>query len=91
MEAPLPFSQRILEDGEIIRTFSKDALLEELQWHQDERDRWVTPLHDTDWQVQMEDELPQSMVRGERVFINAGRWHRVLRGTGDLTVAIREL
>lgn len=91
MESPLPFIQQNLEDGSFLRTFKKDVVLEELQWHWDERDRWITVLQETDWQIQMDNELPRGLARGERVFIEAGRWHRVLRGTDDLKVLVKEL
>lgn len=81
----LPFA----EDG-IIRTFSETVLPEELKWHWDEQDRFVSPIHETDWLFQYDNELPIELRQGVRLFIQAGTWHRLIRGTGSLSLEVHK-
>ena len=81
--SPLPF----LEVGEL-RTFSGAVDEHELQWHWDEQDREACATHATDWQLQLDNELPQPMPEDVWFFIPAGVWHRIIKGTGDLTVRV---
>lgn len=83
----LPFKQEIKENYRI-RTFSKDVNEYELKWHQDEEDRVVIPLHETDWQVQLDNQFPIKLKKGEEIQIPKYEWHRVIKGSGDLNVKI---
>lgn len=80
---PLPFT----ELGEL-RTFAADVDAGELQWHWDEQDRIVIPQHETDWLLQLDNELPQEMREGLSYYIPIGAWHRVIKGTGSFTVRV---
>lgn len=71
-----------------VRTFAETVTEEDLQWHWDDQDRIVTPLHETDWELQLDNQLPQSMHPGVSYYIPAGVWHRVLRGTGALEIEV---
>lgn len=73
----------------VMRTFSADINEEELKWHRDIEDRVVIPIGETDWKFQREDSLPVDF--GGRIFIQAGEWHRLIKGTGDLIVKIYKL
>ena len=53
----LPFKENI-SDGYNVRTFSSSLNENELKWHFDEEDRIFVCEHETDWQIQMDDELP---------------------------------
>lgn len=75
-------------ETENIRVFSGSVDPKELQWHWDEQDRMVIPLHDTDWQFQFDDHLPIRLAEGVSIFISAGAWHRVIKGTGDLSLTV---
>lgn len=83
-----PYSQ-IEENGIMIRTFSQDIPEEELVWHRDERDREITVLEETDWQFQLDNELPQTLKN--TIFIPKDTYHRVIKGTNKLIVRIKEL
>lgn len=74
--------------GDTLRYFSSEVPDSELIWHRDPENRLVIATHDTDWQVQLEDELPISL--NGAVFIPAGRWHRVIKGKSDLTLKIKK-
>lgn len=78
-----PFTERAF-----MRTFVESVDEEELKWHRDYNDRIVTTIYPTDWLVQLDNELPKSLNEG--VFIPKGVWHRVIKGTGSLTIHITE-
>lgn len=83
---PFPFT----EVG-FTRTFSGTVDQAELQWHWDEQDRLVTCAHKTDWKIQYNDKLPELFKEGVSFFIKAGEFHRLIKGTGSLTVRIIQL
>lgn len=89
-EEELPFDEDIKE-GYRERTFSEKLDESDLKWHWDEQDRLVSPTHKTDWMFQFDDELPISLKEGEEIFIEAGRYHRVIKGSGDLKVKVKFL
>ena len=73
-------------DPYVIRTFTESTDIENLMWHRDEEDRIVVASPETDWQLQMEDSLPIGL--NSEVKIKAGIWHRLIKGTGTLTLKI---
>jgi len=73
-------------DPYVIRTFHESTDIENLMWHRDEEDRIIISSFATDWQLQMEDSLPISL--NSEVKIPAGIWHRLIKGTGSLTLKI---
>ena len=77
-----------LEDGEI-RIFSEDVQEFELVWHRDKEDRYVTPLHPTDWKFQLDNDIPR--VIEKEIFIPKETYHRLIKGTGNLKVNILKL
>jgi hypothetical protein len=84
-----PFEQ-VVDEGKIIRTFHENVDDHELQWHQDLKDRTVTILKSDGWEFQMDNELPNKMNVGDKIFIPNFAWHRVIKGNGDLVVSIEE-
>lgn len=85
-----PFEQIELE-GKLIRTFQNDVDDEELKWHFDLKDRWVTILESDGWMFQLDDSLPNKLNSGDKIFIPKFAWHRVIKGDGDLKVSIEEV
>lgn len=73
-----------LEEGEI-RTFFDNTPEDEFVWHRDREDRWIEPLHDTDWQFQYENQLPQPLTK---LFIEKETYHRLIKGNGDLKLKV---
>jgi hypothetical protein len=71
----------------IIRTFDEDVHPHELVWHRDREDRLVEVLGQTNWKVQLDNELPQTL---DQVFIPKNVYHRLIKGTGSLTVKIHK-
>ena len=89
MEIKLPFSEIKLSDNIFIREFNQDTDSEELKWHRDYENRVVEPINETDWMIQLDNELPKS-IKGE-VFIPMGVYHRLIKGNGDLKIKITKL
>jgi quercetin dioxygenase-like cupin family protein len=76
------------KDTSNIRTFSKDVDPMELVWHQDKEDRHIEVLDGEGWSIQMDDQLPLAVSKGDRIFITEDQVHRVLKGTTDLKIKI---
>ena len=71
-----------------IRTFFKDVDPMELVWHQDAEDREIEVLEGKGWELQMDNELPLELVKGDHIFIRENQIHRVLKGETDLKIKI---
>jgi len=84
-----PFINLEVTKEHIIREFNNDIDIVELLWHRDNEDRLVEALHDTDWQVQIDNELPISL--NKPIFIPKHQYHRVIKGNGKLRVKINKL
>lgn len=83
----LPFKQEIV-DNRRIRTFSQNTDSDELKWHRDRENREVKIIENDDWFLQMDNELPQKLIVGEKYYIPIGVYHRVIKGKGNLVVEI---
>jgi len=77
-----------LEEGYHIRRFSKDIDEDRLVWHRDKEDRVVESIGDTDWMVQIDNELPKPLT--EQIHIPKNTYHRVIKGSGNLKVRIKK-
>ena len=87
-ESFIPFEERI-ENGYHIRTFSNETDNDELVWHRDKEDRIVESIGDTNWLIQLDNQIPKPLT--ERTFIPKEVYHRVIKGDGDLKVRIKKL
>lgn len=76
------------KDSLIVRTFSQNVEEEQLVWHRDRNDREITVVGDTDWMFQFDNQLPQSL-KGV-IFIPKNTYHRIIKGTGTITLKIVE-
>lgn len=77
-----------IEQGEL-RTFSVDEPDSQYVWHRDREDRIISPNHSTDWKFQFDNQLPIFIDR--EIFIKKGTYHRLIKGSGDLTLRIQKL
>ena len=82
----LQFKQKKVSSDKVIRTFSQDTPSEEFKWHRDAEDRIIKPLQETDWKIQIDNQLPVA-IKGI-MEIPAGVYHRVIKGTGNLHLEI---
>lgn len=85
----LPFQETKLGDNEFIRVFSQDTDSGDYYWHRDREDRIIESIAETDWKIQIDNELPKK-IEGE-VFIPMGVYHRLIKGTGDLKINLTKL
>lgn len=85
----LPFKEEVISTNVFIREFSQDTDSGEFMWHRDREDRIIESIGDTDWMIQLDNELPR-VIKGE-VFIPMGIYHRVIKGTGDLKIKLQKL
>ena len=85
----LPFQETKLNNNEFIREFKQDTDSGDFTWHRDREDRIIESIGETDWMIQIDNELPKQ-IRGE-VFIPMGIYHRVIKGTEDLKIKLKKL
>ena len=85
-----PYIEHKLNNGKILRTFSKDVLTEELVWHRDKNNRIVEVIEGEGWEIQFDDRLPEPLEKGKEYVIPAYTFHRIKRGTTDLVLRIEE-
>ena len=85
----LPFQETKLGDNEFIREFDQETDSGEFMWHRDYEDRIIESISETDWSIQIDNELPKK-IEGE-IFIPKGVFHRLIKGTGDLEIKLQKL
>ena len=83
-----PYKDIEVTDKYIIREFSENIDPIELMWHRDNEDRVVEILGETDWKLQLDNQLPTSM--NQPISIPRHAWHRVIKGTGNLLLKIHK-
>jgi hypothetical protein len=84
----LPFIEN-KQEGHFLRTFSEQVDETDLLWHRDLEDRIVEPTTPTDWKLQLEDQLPENI--NKQIFIPRLHWHRLIKGTDNLTLKLIKL
>ena len=85
----LPFKESKISDNTFIREFSQYTDSIEMAWHRDRESRIIESIDDTDWMIQLDDELPKK-IEGE-ILIPMGIYHRLIKGTGDLKIKLIKL
>ena len=81
-----PYIDIEVTDSYIIREFSENIDPIELLWHRDDEDRTVEIIGETNWKLQLDNQLPTSL--NQPIFIPRHEWHRVIKGTGTLRLKI---
>ena len=84
-----PYNE-VLENDYIIREFSGDVNESELIWHRDKKTRKVTILQGEGWKIQMDNSLPETLEEGREYHIPKMEYHRLIKGTGNLLIQIKE-
>jgi hypothetical protein len=85
----LPFEE-VKENGIKTRLFKENINNGELKWHFDKQDRKVKVVKSNNWMLQMDNDIPKILKEGQAIFIPKGVYHRVIKGSGDLIVKIKE-
>ena len=87
----LPFEEIKLTENKVIRIFdAHNTTNSELIWHKDREDREITVEKSKDWHLQLENEVPVKLEKGQIYFIPAYTWHRLLMGKDLLIVEIHK-
>ena len=81
----LPFQENKLNDNTFIREFKQDTDSGDFMWHRDHENRIIESIGETDWMIQIDNELPKVI---DKVFIPMGIYHRIIKGTGDLKIKL---
>ena len=90
MDIGKPYTE-ICHSDHIIREFSPNTQQYELSWHQDQFDRIVLVLSGNSWKLQMDNEIPQNLVPGEKYYIPKNTYHRLIKGPNILIIKIFEI
>ena len=85
----LPFQETKLSDNTFIRVFSQNTDSGEFTWHRDRENRIIESIEDTDWMIQIDNELPK-VIEGE-VFIPMGVYHRLIKGSDNLKIKLKKI
>lgn len=72
-----------------IRIFDEGVHEDELIWHRDEEDRIIESIDLTDWKIQLDNQLPESL--NNEVFIKRETFHRLIKGSGSLNLKINKI
>ena len=83
-----PYKDIEITDKYIIREFNENIDPIELMWHRDNENRTVEILGETDWKIQLDNQLPTSM--NQPIYIPRHLYHRVIKGTGNLLLKIHK-
>ena len=87
-EEKKPYRDLKVTDKYIIREFNENIDPIELMWHRDNEDRTIEIIGETDWKIQLDNQLPTSL--NESIFIPRHMYHRVIKGTGILKLKIHK-
>ena len=84
-----PYTDLEITEEYIIREFDENIDPIELMWHRDNENRTIEIIGETNWKIQLDNQLPISM--NQPIFIPRHEWHRVIKGTGTLKLKIHKL
>lgn len=86
----LPFTEKIISDSLMIRTFDPKYPDHLFKWHWDDADRLITPIGDTTWEFQFDNKLPEKITQNG-IFIPKGVYHRIIKGNDILKLLIETI
>jgi len=81
-----PYVDLEVTEEYIIREFDENVDPIELLWHRDNEHRTIYSQKETDWKIQLEDELPITM--NQPIFIPKHKYHRLIKGDKNLILKI---
>lgn len=84
-----PFLDYLVSDNTKIRVFDSSDTSEYV-WHRDREDRIVKILDGVGWMFQFDNDLPFYINKGDEFFIPKMVFHRIIPGTTELKIKIRE-
>jgi len=81
-----PYTDIEVTNKYIIREFNENIDPIELLWHRDDQKRTIEILGETNWKLQLDNQLPTSL--NQPIHIERHQWHRVIKGDGNLRLKI---
>jgi hypothetical protein len=84
-----PFKQ-LIKDNVLVRTFDVNISESELIWHKDKLDRIIKVISGRNWQLQIDNELPETLIIGKEYHIPKETYHRLIKGIDKLVINIYE-
>jgi len=85
----LGFHQEIV-DGYIIRSFDITMEENQLYWHKDKENRVLYIVDGLGWKIQMDNELPFTLTKDGVYVVPKETFHRLVKGTTNLILKIKE-
>lgn len=85
-----PYNDVRLNRQTLLREFNARIDDIEYTWHRDEDDRIIEVFSGAGWQLQLDNQLPVLLESGCEYRIPAGMWHRLHKGSDNLTILISE-
>ena len=85
-----PYTEK-LKNNIKTRTFEPTILESDLKWHRDENCRYIKIVSGNNWKIQIENNLPVTLVEGKVYFVNSKKWHRLIKGNDRLVIKIKEV
>ena len=87
----LPFNEKKIGESTFLREFKEATKSTELIWHRDAEDRLIKVINSSNWYLQLDNELPMKLEEGKEYFIERYRYHRVIKGNGDLLIELKKM
>ena len=72
------------------RTFDYTIDPENLVWHRDHKNRVIQVIEGANWYLQFDNELPVELEVGKEYYIPKNHYHRIIKGSGNLILEIKE-
>lgn len=85
------FNQESTSENTFLRTFKEDISKDELVWHFDLKDRYMSVILASNWMFQFDNELPIKLEENQTIFIPKLKYHRIIKGDGELKIKIEEI
>ena len=73
-----------------MREFLQSTSSFEYVWHRDKEDRYVQSINYSDWKLQLDNTIPVEF-GNSKLFIPKETYHRLIKGTGDITLKVWKL
>ena len=85
-----PFEEEHILKNYFLREFKESVNEQELIWHQDKEDRFITVIEANNWYLQLDNELPFVLENKKQYYIPAYVFHRVIKGDGRLRIILEK-
>jgi mannose-6-phosphate isomerase-like protein (cupin superfamily) len=86
-----PYNDGAKTNNTWVRQFEPNTDSHELVWHRDKNDRVVKVLDGDGWVFQMDEEIPLEIKKGDTLYIQKEKYHRLFKaGVTALRIEISE-